>query len=96
MGMFIHRRKVRQMKAIPQPKVVDSHSDASVEKMEEGVAQISPEDKKSSLTWDDINKLPYFSLKSLASTYGIDVTDKKTKELRKELFAKIKEVNHDS
>ena len=96
MGMFMHRHKAH-LKAIPSPEytVSDSHSEARVEKPEEGVAQSSPLPEetvsKSNLSEEDINKLPYFSLKSLASTYGIDVTDKKTKELRKELLRKIRE-----
>lgn len=88
MALFIHRRKAH-LKANPLPEctVSDGHNEASDEvKTEVSVAQ------KSSLTEEDINKLPYFSLKSLASNYGIDVTDKKVKELRKELLKKIREV----
>lgn len=82
MGMMIHRRKLREkangVKEIPKvemPKVVEEPK--AVEK------------PKSTLTRDDIEKLPYFSLKSLASQYGVDVEDKKAKEIRKELLEKL-------
>ena len=83
MGMMIHRRRQKYAKSIPlKEPVVEAKAE---EKAEECVAQ------KSSMTKEDIEKLPYFSLKSLASTYGIDVKDKKTKDLRTELYEKIKE-----
>lgn len=93
MGMFIHRRKESQRKTQAESvQSVQTHAEASTEKIEEGVAQIpSLNDDFSSLTEEDINKLPYFSLKSLALQHGIDVTDKKTKQLRKELLNVIKE-----
>ena len=86
MGLFIHRRKVRERQTLSNA-VVDNHVvEASAQ---EKTAEV--EKPQSSLTEEDINKLPYFSLKALASNYGIDVTDKKTKELRKELLKKLKE-----
>ena len=96
MGMFMHRHKAH-LKANPSPEytVSDSHIEARVEKEEVSAAPFSElteeTSSKSKLTEDEINKLPYFSLKSLASTYGIDVKDKKTKDLRKELLRKIRE-----
>lgn len=96
MGMFIHRRKAH-LKANPLPEctVSDSHMEAREEKEEVSVApepSLTEEtSSKSKLTEEEINKLPFFSLKSLASTYGVDVKDKKTKELRKELLKKIRE-----
>lgn len=54
------------------------------------VGKVEPEEKKV-YTEDEINKLPYFSLKSAAAEMGIDTTDKSAKQIRKELIKKIKE-----
>ena len=76
MGMFIHRRKVaeRAAKAAEQPKI-----EAKNEEVKED----------SGITKDDIAKLPYFKLKSLAKSKGIDVEDKKADVLRTELIEKL-------
>jgi len=54
------------------------------------VGETVPEEKKE-YTEEEINKLPYFSLKSAAADMGIDTTDKSAKQIRKELIKKIKE-----
>ena len=54
------------------------------------VGEAVPEEKKE-YTEEEINKLPYFSLKSAAADMGIDTTDKSAKQIRKELIKKIKE-----
>ena len=82
MGMMIHRRRQKYARSNEVPKVVEAKVE---ERVEECVAQ------KSSLTWEDIEKLPYFSLKALASQHGIDIKNKKTTQLREELYEKIKE-----
>lgn len=54
--------------------------------------EAKPETKKEepkSLTKEDIEKMPFFKLKSVAKSHGIDVTDKKTDTLRKELIEKM-------
>lgn len=90
MGMFIHRRKEKAHQEIAKPQLDCTAAVSHIEASEPEKTEVSAA-PKSSLTEEDINKLPYFSLKSLASTYGIDVTDKKTKQLRNELIAKLKE-----
>ena len=81
MGMMIHRRRYGHLhypKVEEQPKV-------------EPETKVEPEvDKKEVVyTREEINKLPFFSLKKLATTEGIDVTGKKTAELRAELIKKL-------
>ena len=78
MAMFIHRRKVAEREAAAkkseQPKVEAKEE----EKKEEG-----------GITKEDIAKLPFFKLKSLAKSNGIDVEDKKSDVLKKELIEKL-------
>lgn len=74
MGMFIHRRKVEMRNlAKEQPKV-----EAKKESKEE-----------SGITKDDVAKLPFFKLKSLAKTNGLEVDGKDGKTLKKELIEKL-------
>lgn len=96
MGMFIHRRKENQRKAQAEyVQSVQTRAEASVREVETGATQLplltEGDSPTSTLTEEDINKLPFFSLKSLALQHGIDVTDKKTKQLRKELLNAIQE-----
>lgn len=85
MGMMMHRRRL-MMASAQKTEAVEETVEAREEKPEECVAQ-----KKSSLTAEDIEKLPFFSLKALALQHGIDVKDKKAKQLKKELLEKLKE-----
>lgn len=73
--MFIHRRKVMLRKLAEQPKV---------EAKKEEVKEV-----KGGITKEDIAKLPFFKLKSLAKTHGIDVENKNTAELRAGLCEKL-------
>lgn len=74
MGMFIHRRKVEMRNlAKEQPKV-----EAKKEVKED-----------SGITKEDVAKLPFFKLKSLAKTNGIDVDGKDGKTLKAELIEKL-------
>lgn len=74
MGMFIHRRKVALRNlAKEQPKV-----EAKKEVKED-----------SGITKEDVAKLPFFKLKSLAKTNGIDVDGKDGKTLKAELIEKL-------
>lgn len=76
MGMFIHRRKIaeRAAKAVEQPKVEAKNEDVK---------------EDSGITAADIAKLPFFKLKSLAKSNGINVEDKKAEVLRAELIEKL-------
>lgn len=76
MGMMIHRRKLREK----------ANGIKEIPKLEEPKAVEKP---KSTLVKEDIEKLPYFSLKSLASQYGVDVKGKKADEIRKDLIEKL-------
>lgn len=79
MGMFIHRRKQKVLR-----EMANDHK--SVE-MEQPKAVEEP--VKSTLTEEDINKMPFFTLRSLATQHGIDTKDKGAKQIRKELHMKL-------
>lgn len=81
MGMMIHRRKLREKTKANDIK--------ETPKMKEVVETNVFERPKSDVLIEDIKKLPYFSLKSLASRYGVDVKGKKTEKIREELIAKV-------
>lgn len=91
MGMMIHRRREGHLH---YPKVGD---ETKVEtKVETEVKPQEPEIKADEnikkevvYTRDEINKLPFFSLKKVAASEGIDVTGKKTSELRDALIEKM-------
>lgn len=79
MGMFIHRRKVAERElAKEQPKVEAVKEEEKKEVKED-----------SDITKEDIAKLPFFKLKSLAKSYGIDVEGKDGKTLKAELMEKL-------
>lgn len=79
MGMMIHRRKLREI----------ANDNKEVKPVETKVETNVFERSKTEVLIEDIKKLPYFSLKSLASRYGVDVKGKKTEEIREELIAKV-------
>ena len=82
MGMMIHRAKMRQVRqAMYEPK--------EEVKAEPVVVENKEEVKEVEYTKDEINALPFFSLKSVATKYGIDVKGKKAVDLRAELFEKL-------
>lgn len=76
MALFLHRRKVaeRELAKKEQPKV-----EPKKEEKKEG----------SGITKEDVAALPFFKLKSLAKSNGIDVKDKKADELRAALIEKL-------
>lgn len=85
MGMFIHRRK----KAL-----VEKNAGNLNDVVDETRAELpSTEEEKpsSTLTIADIEKLPFFALRSLASQHGLDTKDKKANQIRKELIKKLEE-----
>ncbi len=79
MGMFIHRRKVLNAKKVNDQKSV---------KVEEPKAVEKPESK---LTKADIMKLPFFTLRSIAQSHGVDTNNKKKEQIIQELLKKIGE-----
>lgn len=82
MGMFIHRRKQKVLREMVNDR-------ESVKEMAQPKAVDEP--VKSTLTEEDINKMPFFTLRSLAAQHGIDTKDKSAKQIRKELSKKIRE-----
>lgn len=81
MGMMIHRRREGHLH---YPKVENE-----VETHNEPVEVEEKKEKEVVYTLEEINKLPFFSLKSLAVQQGIDVKGKKATELRAELIKKL-------
>ena len=82
MGMMIHRAKMRQVRqAMYEPK--------EEVKTESEVIENKEEEKEVEFTREEINALPFFSLKSAASRYGIDVKGKKAAELKADLIEKL-------
>lgn len=85
MGMMIHRAKMRQVRqAMYEPKE-QPKAEPKVEPKEE----IKEEAKEVEFTKEEINALPFFSLKSVATRYGIDVKGKKAAELKADLIQKL-------
>ena len=78
MGMMIHRAKMRQVRqAMYEPEIKPESE------------EIKEEIKEVEYSFDEINALPFFSLKSVAIKYGIDVKGKKAADLRAELIKKM-------
>ena len=82
MGMMIHRRREGHLH---YPKVEKSQ----VETKPETKVDTEPEKKEAAYTLDEINRLPFFSLKSIASNNGIDVKGKKVADLRAAIIEKL-------
>lgn len=83
MGMMIHRRREGHLH---YPKVeVKPKAEPKVE------PKIEPKIEKKGVVYtkEEINKLPFFSLKKMATSEGIDVVGKKTAELRAALIEKL-------
>lgn len=83
MGMMIHRRREGHLH---YPKVEEKpKAEPKVE------TQIEPEVEEKGVVYtkEEIGKLPFFSLKKMASSEGIDVVGKKAADLRAELIEKL-------
>ena len=80
MGMMIHRRREGHLHYPKVENKVEAHNEPVVEEKKE---------KEVMYTLDEINKLPFFSLKSLAKQQGLDVTGKKANDLRAEIIEKL-------
>lgn len=66
-----------------------------VEKVEKPIKKHEKkEDENTEVIWtaDDINKMPFMKLKSVAKQNGIDVEDMKAAEIKEELIKKLVEV----
>ncbi len=89
--MMIHRMK----KAHLSPQKAEPKAEPKVEKevekvQEEPKKEVKEEPKKEvNYTRDEINSLPFFSLKSIAFNMGIDVKGKKGNDLKAELIEKL-------
>lgn len=81
MGMMIHRRKEGHLH-YPKPEQIVKEDTVQKEVKDENKGGAA-------YTRNEINKLPFFSLKALASEYGVDVKGKKAPELRTELIEKM-------
>lgn len=77
MSMMIRRGLTRAAKAAPVVSYVEPKAEPKVERAEQTVSR------------KEIESMPYFSLKSLATKNGIEVADKKTAELREALIEKL-------
>lgn len=78
---MIHRAKMRQVRqAMYEQPEVKPKVEAKESKEEVKEAQYSKE---------EINALPFFSLKSIATKYGIDVKGKKVADLRAAIIEKM-------
>ena len=90
MGMMMHRWKLRH--AQEQKKMSEDtwkEGTSLVETSHEEPKEEKDENEGVVYTRDEINALPFFSLKSVASKYGIDVKGKKGNELKEELIEKL-------
>ena len=94
MGMMIHRAKMRHARmVVNQPDVAQENNDERIPVVEETPIEEPVQESKDEgvvYTRDEINALPFFSLKSLATKQGIDVNGKKTVQLRAELIEKLR------
>lgn len=91
MGMMMHRWKLRHAQEQLEQKEVWEEGKPLYDAPEEK-AEAKEDEKKNEgviYTRDEINSLPFFSLKSVAKSYGIDVTGKKGNELKEELIEKL-------
>ena len=79
MGMMIHRRREGHLHYPKVENKVETHNEPVEDKKEKEVLY----------TLDEINNLPFFSLKSLAVQQGIDVKGKKAVDLRADLKEKL-------
>lgn len=88
MGMMMHRWKLRHAQEELEQKEVWEEGKPLYDTPE---VKEEVEDKNEGVVYtrDEINSLPFFSLKSIAKGYGIDVTGKKGNELKEELIKKL-------
>lgn len=84
MSMMIRRGIARAAKAAPAVTYAKEEP-----KKVEAVKTEEPKETEKVLDRKEIESMPYFGLKSLATKNGIEVAGKKTAELRGELIEKL-------
>ena len=82
MSMMIRRGLTRAARAVPVVSYVEPKAEPKAEAKAEPKAEQTVSRK-------EIESMPYFSLKSLATKNGIEVAEKKTAELREALIEKL-------
>ena len=86
MSMIIRRGIARAVKAAP----VVTYAKEEPKKVEVvEPKEVNAEETEKVLDRKEIESMPYFGLKSLATKNGIEVANKKTAELRVELIEKL-------
>lgn len=94
MGMMIHRAKMRHARMVVNQPVVaqEVHEEKAPVAEESHAEEFAQESKDEGVVYtrDEINALPFFSLKSLATKQGIDVNGKKAADVRAELIEKLR------
>ena len=92
-GMTVSQQRINDLMSgnnFQQVQLIALDTDANIPKDKpEKVSKEEPKKDESTLTVEDINKMPFFKLKSLAKSKGIDVEDKKADALRAELIERI-------
>lgn len=88
-GMTVSQQRINDLMSgnnFQQVQLIALDTDANTPKEE---PKEEPKKDESTLTAEDINKMPFFKLKSLAKSKGIDVEDKKADALRAEMIERI-------
>lgn len=94
-GMTVSQQRINDLMSgnnFQQVQLIALDTDAKADTPKDKPEKVSTEEPKkdeSTLTVEDINKLPFFKLKSLAKSKGIDVEDKKADALRAEMIERI-------
>lgn len=91
MGMMIRRNRGRR-KAPVQPKKVEKKVEPVVEETKTTTEEVVPPVETASkldFTADDIEKMNYMKLKSMAKKNGIEVEGRDVKDIRVDLIEKL-------
>lgn len=90
MGMML-RRNIKARAAKPAPKKTKKVEEAVKPIVVEEPAIEEPKEVTNEVEWtaEEINKMPYMKLKSIAKKNGVEVTDKEASDIRSELIEKL-------
>lgn len=92
-GRFMAVRDANQLAAFLNNGWEEAKDNTEVKAVNEPESEVLSEVKESSdeVKWtkDEIDKMPFMKLKSIAKKNGIDVDDKKAAEIRAELIEKL-------
>ena len=88
MGMMIHRRKEGHLFPKTKAEIKAETKETPVE-IKETVKVDDKKEKEAVYSLEEINKLPFFTLKSVAANNGVDVKGKKGSEIKAELIKKL-------